>query len=141
MAALPPIRNMNNQTRGSFVRGRGQSNGRGGGILGSYNQRTNQQNHNFSSRYPNARQDERFVAELKLSKSEETLSRKSIAFQEPCEIASYSRSEGGDVYFDDSCLRLFKRLISEEVGADLNQGFESFIEKRGMSLYLVGYEQ
>uniref|UniRef100_A0A1D1XXH3 Decapping nuclease n=1 Tax=Anthurium amnicola TaxID=1678845 RepID=A0A1D1XXH3_9ARAE len=67
---------------------------------------------------------------MKLNKSEETLSRKSIQIQEPCEIACYSRVEGGDVYFDDRSLRLFKRTVCDDVGADLNVGFESFIEKR-----------
>ncbi|TXG51253.1 hypothetical protein EZV62_023777 [Acer yangbiense] len=41
-----------------------------------------------------------------------------------------SHVEGGDVYFDDRSLRLFKRLISEDVGADLNEGYDTFIEKK-----------
>lgn len=28
--------------------------------------------------------------------------------------------------------RLFKRLITEDVGADLNQGFDTFTEKKGI---------
>ncbi|KAF5207086.1 Decapping nuclease dxo-like protein [Thalictrum thalictroides] len=135
MAALPPIRNMNNQTNRNFGRGgRGQfgyNNGRGGGLLphpGNFQPRQNFGHGRFS----NVHQDERLVSYLKFTKSEETLSRKSIAFQEPGEVACYSRVEGGDVYFDDRSLRLFKRLISEEIGADLNEGFETFIAKRDL---------
>lgn len=84
--------------------------------------------------------------------------------QQPCELACYSRVEGGDVCFDDRSLvsfsqpvhsvgfsiysfmdyilnvtsfftlsyqRLFKRLITEDVGADLNEGYDTFIEKKG----------
>ncbi|KAH7668625.1 RAT1-interacting protein [Dioscorea alata] len=134
---LPIIRNTNNHSRGNFGRGRWQSghpNDRGSypPLLprpGSYPQR---QNYGFGSKFShgNGRQDERFVSDLKLNKSEETLSRKVIQMQEPSELACYSRIEGGDVYFDDRSLRLFKRLISEDVGANLNKGFETFVEKR-----------
>ncbi|KAL7109016.1 hypothetical protein ACP275_06G149900 [Erythranthe tilingii] len=126
---LPPLRNTNNQPRGGFGRGRWQ-NDRGRGLLprpGSYQQR---QNYGYGNNFYNGHRDERFVSELKFSKSEETLARKSIAFQEPCELACYSRVEGGDVYFDDRGLRLFKRLITEDIGSDLNEGFNTFIPKK-----------
>ncbi|RZC74526.1 hypothetical protein C5167_050005 [Papaver somniferum] len=131
---LPRIQNMNNPSRGRGGRWQsGFQNGRGGhGILprpGSYNQRQGYGGY-AGGRYQQVR-DERFVSEMKF-KTEETLSRKAITFQEPSELACYSRDEAGDVYFDDRSLRLFKRLISEDVGADLNQGFDTFIEKKDL---------
>ncbi|XP_048637988.1 NAD-capped RNA hydrolase DXO1 isoform X1 [Brassica napus] len=121
----------NNGGRGGTGRGR-WGNGRGGaGLLprpgpfpGGREGRGG-----FGGRYQNYQRDERFVSELKLSKSKETLSRKSTVFQEPCELTSYSRVEGGEVFFDERGLRLFKRHVSEDIGADLNQGYDTFIEK------------
>nr|GEU41107.1 hypothetical protein [Tanacetum cinerariifolium] len=133
--APPRNTNNNNQGRGNQG-GRGRwpnnSNPGGPGLLPRppFPQR---QNNNYGyGRYNAPRNDERFVSELKFSKSEETLSRKVISFQEPSELGCYSRVEGGEVYFDDSSLRLFKRLITEDIGADLNQGFDTFIEKKDL---------
>ncbi|KAF0922908.1 hypothetical protein E2562_002153 [Oryza meyeriana var. granulata] len=126
---LPSIRNTNNHSRGGF----GGRNGRGPPLLprpGGHPGRHNFGYGRFS--HGNGRNVEGFVSEMKLNKSEETLSRKAVAFQEPCEIACYSRVEGGDVYFDDRSLRLFKRNICDYVGENLNKGFESFIEKRDL---------
>lgn len=131
---LPVIRNTNNHTRGGYARGGRWQNNRGPGILpnpsGHYSGRSN---FGYGPRSFNGyHRDERFVSELKFLKSEETLARKCIAFQEPCELACYSRVEGGDVYFDDRSLRLFKRLISQDIGFDLNEGFDTFIDKRDL---------
>ncbi|XP_058095704.1 NAD-capped RNA hydrolase DXO1-like isoform X2 [Magnolia sinica] len=54
--------------------------------------------------------------------------------KKPLELACYSRIEGGDVYFDDHSLRLFRRHVGDYVGADLNEGFKSFVEKKRLRL-------
>lgn len=128
-------RHPNNSNRSNSGRSRsqsGNSNDRGPPLLprsGSYQQR-NFYGSSSGSSIKGGRRPEEFVAELKLSNNEETLSRKCPTFQEPCEIACYSRASDGNVYFDNRCLRPFRRHVLEESGIDLNEGFETFVEKR-----------
>lgn len=51
-------------------------------------------------------------------------------FQEPSHIAGYSRNDDGTVLFDESCLRRFRRDILQESGVDLNDGFDTYVEKK-----------
>ncbi|KMZ68384.1 RAI1 protein [Zostera marina] len=125
---LPTLTNSNNHGRGAYgrpIRSNRNSNDRSQPLLpwpgGSFQQRNN--------RFSNVRNDERFISEMKLTKSEETLSRKNIEIQKPSEIACYSRVEGGQVLFDETNMRLFNRNVCDYVGSDLNEGFESFVEK------------
>lgn len=49
-------------------------------------------------------------------------------------LQSYAECE--HFHMDPSSFqRLFKRLITEDVGADLNQGFDTFIEKKGTNYF------
>ncbi|CAM6106397.1 unnamed protein product [Calypogeia fissa] len=78
-------------------------------------------------------QNENLVAEMKLGASghgDASLRLKCPPFQEPSQLACYSRAPDGDVHWDDRCLRRFRSGILSESGADLNEGYESYVEKR-----------
>eukprot|EP00850_Spirogloea_muscicola_P014762 SM000108S14206 [mRNA] locus=s108:121131:124967:- [translate_table: standard] len=51
------------------------------------------------------------------------------SYQQPTELAHFSRDEDGAVHFDDRCLRRFRRSVLSKSGHDLNVGFENFKEK------------
>lgn len=75
------------------------------------------------------RYDDKLVADMKLGNNQETLSHKCPPFQEPCEVACFSRTADGNVFFDDRCLRRFRHGVFQDIGADLNVGYETFNEK------------
>ncbi|BFI39979.1 RAT1-interacting protein [Marchantia polymorpha subsp. ruderalis] len=76
--------------------------------------------------------NENLVAEMKLGATghnDANLRNKCPQVQEPSELACYSRMRDGSVHMDDRGLRRFRQDVLNEYGADLNEGFESFVEK------------
>eukprot|EP01018_Ginkgo_biloba_P004961 Gb_17946 [translate_table: standard] len=134
ISRIPNNPNRTNSGRGRWSSGNANERGSFPPLLplpGSYQQRNFHGSSSAGSKFhQGGRRVEGLVAELKLVNNEETLSRKCPAFQEPCEIACYSRVADGSVYYDDRCLRHFRRRIYEESGADLSDGFETYVEKR-----------
>eukprot|EP00271_Cylindrocystis_brebissonii_P021182 TRINITY_DN7438_c0_g1_i1.p1 TRINITY_DN7438_c0_g1~~TRINITY_DN7438_c0_g1_i1.p1 ORF type:complete len:631 (+),score=127.04 TRINITY_DN7438_c0_g1_i1:581-2473(+) len=50
--------------------------------------------------------------------------------QQPLEVTHYSRTGDQRIHHDDRCLRKFRKPILEERGADLNAGFETYVDKK-----------
>ncbi|KAL3679956.1 hypothetical protein R1sor_022912 [Riccia sorocarpa] len=59
-----------------------------------------------------------------------SLRNKCPQIQEPSQLACFSRMRDGSVYMDDRGLRKFRQDILSEEGADLNEGFDTFVEKK-----------
>lgn len=79
------------------------------------------------------RPSEALVADMKLGATghnNDMYRVKCPPFQEPSHIAGFSRSADGSVQFDESCLRRFRREILQESGLDLNEGFDTYVEKK-----------
>ncbi|GBG89134.1 hypothetical protein CBR_g48842 [Chara braunii] len=51
-------------------------------------------------------------------------------YAEPCELACYSVVGDGSVHFDDRALRRFRPQILREERVNLDEGFNTFIEKK-----------
>ncbi|XP_002991233.2 decapping nuclease DXO homolog, chloroplastic [Selaginella moellendorffii] len=85
-----------------------------------------------SSFYSGGFKSKDLVADLKLGPPghlDETLRIACPPFQEPNQICCYSRTPDGTVYYDERCLRKFRRRVLSSFEADLNEGFDSFVQK------------